>query len=108
MVGGRRLFFDATFGIFFAEPTQPDEPLSLDRARELYPNIVVMKAQVPEYTGEWLDVPTIDYEPVDVADVLAVTIPGYTADQSVDLFERTYIASEVFGRRNARPSMLDN
>ena len=102
-VGHRWLFFDATFGIFFAHPRRPDEPLSLDRARELYPNIVVMRARVPEYTGEWLDVPTIDYEPIDVADVLAVTGHGYTADQSVDLFERTYIASEVFGRRRAEP-----
>jgi hypothetical protein len=90
-------FVDATFGLYFALPEDPETPISLETARLSYPNIIVMKTVDKGWSGEWRDISTLA-EQLDNKTL-------YAKDETLNIFypskpdllagyiEQTYITS---------------
>jgi hypothetical protein len=62
-IDGEWRFIDPYFGIFFSEPINPYLPISIKKARALYPDILIMRVQMPGWQGVWTPV-------VDIANAL--------------------------------------
>lgn len=52
-IGGRWMFFDALFGLYFARPESPEKPLSIEEARNEYPDILVQSVQGLPWSNQW-------------------------------------------------------
>ncbi len=68
---GRWQFFDPTIGAYFATPEEPGKPLSLEQARNLYPKVQMM---------------TADVKPWQQADA-DIGVPSYSATKQGVLFD---------------------
>lgn len=53
-VDGKWRFFDSTFGIYLADPGDPDNILSIEEARFNYPNVSAFQTNQAPYKGAWL------------------------------------------------------
>jgi len=61
--GGWR-FFDPTFGVYMAPIGNKKEILSIEQARNLYPDVMIMQASQQPYLGKWLLMVDRSYKPV--------------------------------------------
>ena len=53
-IGGKWMFFDATFGIYF-EPKGGGAPLSIAEVREQWPAVQMMQSNLPGWQGTFID-----------------------------------------------------
>jgi hypothetical protein len=99
-IDGKWHFIDSTFGIFFSKPENPYEPISLEEARHLYPDINIMHAQAAGWQGAWNAMPELKdllikgvlYSPRSAG---AVKYPG-RPDRIVADIEQTYFYSDMY------------
>jgi hypothetical protein len=59
LINGKWMFFDATFGTYF-ERAGGSQPLSIEEARNEWPNVVVRKSTLPGWQGTFLDPGSIE------------------------------------------------
>lgn len=90
-------FVDATFGLYFASPDNPEIPLSLDSARARYPDILTMRVKGNGWKGEWEATDKLSkslkegslYEQAESLDIFYPNLPEILAGN----VEQTYITS---------------
>jgi hypothetical protein len=90
-------FVDGTFGLYFASPDNPELPLSIESARENYPDIIVMRVMGDGWKGVWEDIDNLTerlknkklYQKVEDRDILYPSRPDILAGN----VEQTYITS---------------
>jgi len=63
-IDGDWRFFDSTFGVYLTSLDEKKDILSIQRARQLYPNVQVMQASQKPYLGKWLLMVDRSYKPV--------------------------------------------
>jgi hypothetical protein len=94
-------FVDGTLGLYFSNPDKQTVPLSIEEARQGYPNIHVMKVANQGWTGQWIDFSELLeqlragtlYQPYE-EEVLYYPVVSETNPQKVaGEVERTYITS---------------
>lgn len=86
LVNDRWLFFDCSFGRYFASPDQPDLPLSIDEVRSLWPNVLVAHVTNGMNQGDWL---------YDSAFHYALEPASELAPDVISDFEQLYILSDL-------------
>ncbi|HEY7383492.1 MAG TPA: hypothetical protein VH743_07460 [Beijerinckiaceae bacterium] len=65
-IGGKWMFFDATFGIYF-EPKGGGAPLSIAQVREQWPAVQMMQSSLPGWQGTFIDPDAINPTAYQVA-----------------------------------------
>ena len=91
-VDGKWLFFDPTFGLYFAAPGSPDIPLSIAEARRQFPNVVAMQAVTEGWQGKPSPSMRWRYDEINIGDVAH---PSNSHVLVADM-PATYFGSEMY------------
>lgn len=87
-------FFDPTFGMYISTPDKPEEPISIQKARKLYPHIIVQRTQQAAFAGKWLKKADMKASPFE-EEVLLHPLGGWPLARIAETYFLSAVTLEI-------------